>query len=60
MPLLIKYIDKIARELQRDVLYVVFHPSRHEQANVTTDEDLEPHILNWDRTTLPIRRQIID
>lgn len=49
MPMLIKHIDAIGREKQRDVLFVVFK----------LDEDDEDHPwLDWDN--LPIRQHIID
>lgn len=56
MPMLIEHIDAIARQKQRDVLYLVFHPPVSE-----TDEN--EHVwrsdeLDWE--TLPIRQQIID
>lgn len=44
MPMLIEHIDKIAREKQRDVLFVAFRSGQNE-------------FLDWE--TLPIRQQII-
>lgn len=56
MPMLIKHIDAIARQKQRDVLYVAFHPPEsgtHDAEKVVGSDD-----FGW--KTLPIRQQIID
>lgn len=50
MPMLIKHIDAIAREKQRDVLYVCFRP-------IESEDDFWPHVA-WE--DLPIREEIID
>ena len=56
MPMLIEHIDAIARQKQRDVLYVAFHPpasGMHDAEKVVGSDDVD-----W--KTLPIRQQIID
>jgi len=54
--MLIKHIDAIARQKQRDVLYVVFHPP----ASGTQDAEEGLRADDFDWKTLPIRQQIID
>ena len=49
MPLLIKHIDTIAREKQRDVLFIIFEGNENGASEI--DEDWE---------TLPLRKQIIE
>ena len=53
MPMLIEHIDAIARNKQRDVLYVKFH--RWVQDKVIGSRLISP---NWQK--LPIRQNIID
>lgn len=50
------HIDAIARQKQRDVLYVVFHPST--TGTQDTEEILGSGDFNWEK--LPIRQQIIN
>lgn len=56
MPMLIEHIDAIARQKQRDVLYVVFNSPASD--NQDEKEILGQADLEWE--TLPIRQQIID
>ena len=56
MPVRIEHIDAIARQKQRDVLYVVFHPP----ASGTPDDEEILGSDDFDWKTLPIRQQIID
>lgn len=56
MPMLIEHIDAIARQKQRDVLYVVFHPP----ASGKPDEEEIVAQGDVDWKTLPIRQQVID
>lgn len=56
MPMVIEHIDAIARQKQRDVLFVAFHlPTL---PTLDGKEILDHNCLNWE--TLPIRQQIID
>lgn len=56
MPMRIEHIDAIARQKQRDVLYVVFHlPASGAQ---DAEEILGTQDFDWEK--LPIRQQIID
>ncbi len=57
MPMLIEHIDAIARQKQRDVLYLVFHP---EVSSETDENELVWRSDEVDWKTLPIRQQIID
>lgn len=55
MPMLIQHIDAIARQKQRDVLFVWFH-----HANQTCDEGEHPGMeedFDWEDS--PVRRQVI-
>lgn len=56
MPVRIEHIDAIARQKQRDVLYVVFHTP----ASGTPDDEevLGSDDFDWEK--LPIRQQVID
>lgn len=54
--MLIEHIDAIARQKQRDVLYVVFNSPASD--NKDEKEILGQADLEWE--TLPIRQQIID
>lgn len=56
MPMLIEHIDAIARQKQRDVLYVAFH--RPTPATLDGEKILGHSRLEWE--TLPRRQQIID
>ena len=56
MPMVIEHIDAIARQKQRDVLFVAFH--RSASATVDVEEILDDSRLEWE--TLPVRQQIID
>lgn len=56
MPMLIEYIDAIARQKRRDVLYVVFRPPASDNKD---DEEILSQ-ADWEWETLPIRQQIID
>ena len=56
MPMVIEHIDAIARQKQRDVLFVAFH--RSAPATVDVEEILDDSRLEWE--TLPVRQQIID
>lgn len=56
MPLLIQHIDAIARQKQRDVLYVAFEPI--DPASRIDDDSLGPG--ESEQKFLPIRRHIID
>jgi hypothetical protein len=56
MPMLIEHIDAIARQKQRDVLYVVFNAPASD--NQDEKEILGQADLEWE--TLPIRQPIID
>lgn len=56
MPMLIEHIDAIARQKQRDVLYVVFHHPASD--NEDREEILDRADIDWE--TLPIRQQVID
>lgn len=53
MPQLIRHIDAIARQKQRDVLFVVFH---HKTTEATIDD--EWHDIDWMR--LPVRNNLIE
>jgi len=55
MPMKIEHIDAIARQKQRDVLYVVFHPPASDHQN---DDDISG-LANETWETLPIREQVI-
>ena len=64
MPLLLEHIDAIARQKQRGVLYVEFHPLA---LDPDAGEDLSEHdIMVWKSMpdsawqSLPIRQQLID
>ena len=50
MPMVIEHIDAIARQKQRDVLFVAFH--RSAPATVDSEEILDHSRLEWE--TLPI------
>lgn len=54
--MLIEHIDAIARQKQRDVLYVEFHPPV--AGSVNDEEIVDQGDFDW--KTLPIRQQIID
>ncbi|MFZ2123890.1 MAG: hypothetical protein WA012_08815 [Rhodoferax sp.] len=56
MPMLIEHIDAIARQKQRGVLYVAFHPP----ASGTPDDEEIVDQGDFDWKTLPIRQHIID
>ena len=56
MPMQIEHIDAIARQKQRDVLFVQFHSP----ASVTSDDEDIVHQDYCDWENLPIRQQIID
>lgn len=56
MPMLIEHIDAIARQKQRDVLYVVFHPTA--SGTQDAEEILGADDFDWGK--LPIRQRIID
>lgn len=56
MPMLIEHIDAIARQKQRDVLYVAFHPPASAMPDV--EEIVGTDDFDWGK--LPIRQQIID
>jgi hypothetical protein len=54
--MLIEHIDAIARQKQRDVLYVAFHPPA--SGTQDTEEMVRSDDVDW--KTLPIRQQLID
>ena len=56
MPMLIEHIDAIARQKQRDVLYVMFNSPASD--NQDRKEILDQADMEWE--TLPIRQQVID
>ena len=56
MPVLIEHIDAIARQKQRDVLYVVFHPPA--SGLLETEEVQGAEDFDWGK--LPIRQQTIN
>lgn len=56
MPMLIEHIDAIARQKQRDVLFVAFHPPTSDSA--TAEEITGMTDVDW--KTLQVRQQIID
>ena len=61
MPMLIEYIDAIARQKQRDVLYVTFNtsvPASEKTAEIDEMEAFALKRVDWE--DLPVRQQIID
>ena len=56
MPMRIEHVDAIARQKQRDVLYVAFHPRASDMPD--QEENLGTDDFDWGK--LPIRQQIID
>jgi hypothetical protein len=56
MPALVEHIDAIARQQNRDVLFVVFHATGCGPQDA--EQTLESGSVDWE--TLPIRQQIID
>ena len=54
--MLIEHIDAIARQKQRDVLYVAFHPP----ASGRPDDEVIVDQADFEWKTLPIRQHIID
>lgn len=56
MPYLINSIDKIAREMQRDVLYIRFHSPNNAEP---LDEEISCFDQFFNAKALPIRKEII-
>ena len=57
MPMIIQHIDAIARQKQRDVLFVQFESDRMPD-EPDVDFKFSKMLLDWDE--LPVRQQIID
>lgn len=58
MPMLIQHIDAIARQKQRDVLYVMFKSPNERSLGDDDYDPLDRFFIDWEN--LPVRQEIID